>query len=108
MFNQESVVIVTVDSRHLPTLLISHLEDESDLFAMKIRFTPPIGDIPLAFQPSGPPASGIAETWGYGSARDQEDSPARAGRLLGSDKNIGVSGPTQVPRHLAPLRVDPE
>jgi hypothetical protein len=38
MFNQESVVIVAVDSRHLLTLLISHLEDESDLFAMKIRF----------------------------------------------------------------------
>ena len=54
MFNQESVVIVAVDSRHLLTLLISHLEDESDLFAMKIRFTPLIGDIPLAFQPSGP------------------------------------------------------
>ena len=108
MFNQESVVIVAVDSRHLLTLLISHLEDESDLFAMKIRFTPLIGDIPLAFQPSGPPASGITETWRYGAARDQEDSPARPGRLLRSDKNIGVSGPTQVPWYLAPLRVDPE
>src|SRR5262249_14623516 len=108
MFNQESVVIVTVDSRHLPALLISHLEDVSALFAMKIRFTPLIGDIPLTFQPSGPPASGITETWGYGSARDQEDSPARSGGLLRSDKNIRVSSPTRIRRYLAPLRVDPE